>query len=854
MLFHGPLSFSALRHLPAIQRLGTWWHRQTPLRQDRYAVLAPLAAVVLFLATIIAAFGYLRLEEIDREQEAVRHDVEYTQQRLRLLLLERQEQLGRITQDISNQELDANQFRAQAQAIIRQSPEIQSLSWIDERKRLKSSVGSPGLGGNTALGTSKNSGSSLASTESASGFLLAKELLQPIYVQRKATADNPDLLQLHLPLTVRSRFAGVVLAEFSVDNLYRFGVPSEISARYAVSLIDAKGALLAGSSAPKRNPATRLLPWARHAVEYEVPVSPVGNGLLIRAQGYSTSQGLIGSGLFWLVCALSVMTAWMLIGNWRHSRKRMQTQQALIAETDFRRAMENSMPTGMRTLDLQGRITYVNPAFCQMTGWSEAELIGQSAPFPYWPEEDYAQLSSRLADQLNDLTTRGGFQIRIKRKDNTRFDARLYVSPLVDPHGVQKGWMTSITDITEPNRIRDQLSASYERFTTVLEALDASVSVAPIGTNELLFANKKYRLWFNDQPNTLASQATKLGLAPTLPDDAGLGLDSVDSLAGLPIEAIANSETASTEIFVPELDKWLEVRTRYLTWVDGRLAQMVIATDITQRRLGEEQAAAQAGRAQTASRLITMGEMASSVAHELNQPLTAINNYCNGMVSRIKAQQITETDLLSALEKTAKQAQRAGLIIQRIRAFVKRSEPNRTLSVVADMVEEAVELANIELRRSSVRLTHHVAESLQPLLVDPILIEQVLVNLLKNGAESIVHANRPVDQRRIELSVLPVQVEGKPVVEFTICDSGQGISPEVMGRLYEAFYTTKAEGLGIGLSLCRSIVESHQGRMKAENLYNGADITGCCFTFWIPQTEAVNETAHHPKQIDLVVG
>jgi C4-dicarboxylate-specific signal transduction histidine kinase len=183
------------------------------------------------------------------------------------------------------------------------------------------------------------------------------------------------------------------------------------------------------------------------------------------------------------------------------------------------------------------------------------------------------------------------------------------------------------------------------------------------------------------------------------------------------------------------MGKWLEVRTRYLSWVDGRLAQMVIATDITGRRLAEEQAASQIERAQTASRLITMGEMASSVAHELNQPLTAINNYCNGMVSRIKEKQITEEDLLIALEKTAKQAQRAGQIIQRIRSFVKRSEPNRTRSEIATMVAEAVELAEIELRKFNVRFNHYVAARLPALMVDPILIEQVLVNLLRNAAE-----------------------------------------------------------------------------------------------------------------------
>jgi PAS domain-containing protein len=132
-----------------------------------------------------------------------------------------------------------------------------------------------------------------------------------------------------------------------------------------------------------------LLPWATHVNEDEVPVSPVGNGLILRAQAWRTSLGVVGSGLFWLVCALSAMTAWMLIANWRHTRRRMHTQNALVAETTFRRAMENSMLTGMRALDMQGRITYVNPAFCQMTGWSEAELVGRTAPFPYWPEEDH---------------------------------------------------------------------------------------------------------------------------------------------------------------------------------------------------------------------------------------------------------------------------------------------------------------------------------------------------------------------------------------------------------------------------------------------------------------------------------
>jgi len=841
----------SLRELPALARLRQWWRRQSPYRQDRYAMLAPLAAVMLFLAAIVAAFGYLRLEEMEREQEAVRRDVEYVQQRLRLRLLERQEQLARLAQEISNWEIDSEHFRSRATSLLSQYPELQGLSWLDERKRIRASAGHPSVAQSLGHSPARGSTPTQKNSETESAFALAMELQQPIYLQRSASADGQPLLQLHIPLLNRTQFVGVVLAEYSLETLYRYGVPSEVSARYAVSLRDSSGSVLAGSSMPRRNRASQLLPWASHANEYEVAVSPVGNGLLLHAQAYRTSLGVIGSGLFWLVITLSAMTAWMLIANWRHTRRRMQTQQALVVETNFRRAMENSMPTGMRALDLQGRITYVNAAFCQMTGWSESELVGLTAPFPYWPEEDREMLAARLEDELSGRVTPGGFQVRVKRKDGSLFDARIYVSPLIDARGLQTGWMTSMTDITEPNRVREQLSASYERFTTVLEALDASVSVAPLGTDELLFANKMYRLWFQDQSSGHARLSNHAGMpAQVTSEDAR---DSVDALVGMPTSNLPDVETENAEIYVEELEKWLEVRTRYLTWVDGRLAQMVIATDITPRRLAEEQAAAQTERAQNASRLITMGEMASSVAHELNQPLTAINNYCNGMVSRIKAQQISEEDLLGALEKTARQAQRAGQIIQRIRAFVKRSEPNRTLSEVTVMVSEAAELAEIELRRHNVRLSYYMPD-IPPLRVDPILIEQVLVNLLKNAAESIVQAHRPPGSRRIELAVVRTTAEGRPVVEFSVTDTGRGIAPEVMARLYEAFHTTKAEGMGIGLSLCRSIIESHQGRIKAENLYNGPEVTGCRFSFWLPLDDTPQGTATLQNQTERISG
>ena len=817
-----------------------WWRSQSPRRQDRYALFAPLTAVILFLAAIFAAFTFLRYEEMQREQEGVRSDVEYTQQRIRLRVLERQEQSMQLANALYKGDIGPEELASLSNNVIKNFPEITSMAWISTDLKVKISSTSLNIDGYLQL----KAGDKLKNSISVSTFNLAKEIRQSVYSEPFSSQENINLqkgqlnsvnknevIQLYTPIYVRGEFTGVLMTEFDIEGLLRYSVPPEVSARNAISIVQADGKFIAGHEASKQKSILPQMPWSSAAYETTVPLTPFGNSLYIKASSYRTSQGLIGNGLIRLVAALSLLTAWMLIGTWRHTQRRLRAQEALMAETNFRRAMENSMLTGMRAMDLNGKITYVNAAFCQMTGWSESELVGGTPPFPYWPKEYVSSLSVLIHNELQGLTPSGGYQVKVQHKSGRIFDARLYVSPLVDAYGVQTGWMTSMTDITEPNRIRDQLSASHERFTTVLEALDASVSVTPLGSAELLFTNKLYRLWFNNESEGHLSLVHKAGMPNSQPDKGG---DEVDNLAGFPSEGLADASSEHAEIFVPALKKWLEVRARYLNWVDGRLAQMVIATDITARRQAQEQAKMQEERAQASSRLITMGEMASSVAHELNQPLTAITNYCKGMMSRITDHKIEESELLIALDKTAKQAQRAGQIIQRIRNFVKRSEPNQVLSDVVTTTMEAIELAEIELKRRRVRFTHYFGPKLPLLNLDRILIQQVLINLLKNAAESIDHAERDNSQRQVELNVNLVEIEGQKAVEFAVRDTGGGLAPQVLAHLFEAFFSTKTEGLGIGLNLCRSIVESHQGRMKAENLYNEDLLVGCCFSFWLP--------------------
>jgi PAS domain S-box-containing protein len=821
---------------------GRWWRRQSAARQDRFATLGPLVSVMLFLAAIILAFWYLRNEEFEREQESVKRDTEIAQTQIRLRLIENQEQLVRIAREIVTRAIDRDQFLAQASSFTRERPEITNIVWVNAARAPKASYSATSYPPDAGA-TSDDTPASLPTegTDSAAevAFVGARTQRQPVYSRPFIDAFGNSVFQVQVPLLERSAFAGSLIAEYSIEGLMRRNVPKEVSTRHAITLLDADDHVVASTVTPM--PGTKA---ARPSIVHQLPLAPAANGLVLRAQGYRTSIGLISNTLFWMVAALSVLTVWMLLGTWRHMGRRLQMQTALISETNFRRAMENSMLTGMRAMDMEGRITYVNPAFGAMTGFSEAELVGRKPPLPYWPPDRLEENGRLLLQELQGRSPAGGIEVKVMRKDGSLFDSRMYVSPLIDPKGAQTGWMTSMTNITEAKRIRDQLSASHERFTTVLEGLDAAVSVLAVQQGELLFANRSYRLWFGAESQ---GHALLAGAEAGTPYLAELD-DSVDNFGGLPTQELTEAGSDSREVYIEPLQKWFDVRARYLQWTDGRLTQMLIATDITARRSAEALAASQAEKAQVTSRLVTMGEMASSVAHELNQPLTAITNYCNGIVTRVNNNAIEKEDLIAALEKTSRQAQRAGQIIHRIRAFVKRSEPQRQPAHAFSIVEDAVELAGIELRRRNVAIHTYVAQRLPTLMVDPILIEQVVLNLLKNAAEAIDNAKLPPARRNIELRVVPRHTpEEGGVIEFSVTDMGPGLKEEVIARLYEAFFSTKVDGLGIGLSLCRSIIESHRGRIKAQNLYNGEAVVGCRFTFTLPVESPAAGLLTNPK-------
>jgi len=227
------------------------------------------------------------------------------------------------------------------------------------------------------------------------------------------------------------------------------------------------------------------------------------------------------------------------------------------------------------------------------------------------------------------------------------------------------------------------------------------------------------------------------------------------------------------------------------------------------------------------SRLTAMGEMASALAHELNQPLSAIANYLRGSRRLLDKGDPADLPRLSeALDKAADQALRAGEVIHRLRDFIGRGETERRIESISKLIEEASALALVGVKELGVRVTMQFEPSADLVVADRVQIQQVVINLLRNAIDAMR------ETRRGELKVRVAPRDGGFTV-VSVSDTGSGISEEVRGRLFQPFMTTKKEGMGVGLSICRTIVEAHGGAIWAEN--NAGE--GATFAFTLPLAE-----------------
>ena len=805
-------------------------------------VYTPLLAIVIFTAVMGVILGTLQLQEKTQQESSLFRELSFAKQRIQLRFLNNTELLISIGRDLAAS-TDQAKLRAtaldQAENLVLGNHEISQIIWLNENNARQWAM--PQSGGQPDW-YQKTEDGPLIHEALRKTIELSKLANRPAFSQfitLKIASDEPlakegrTVFWQVVPTRNGGEITGVLAALYTAQGVLDI-IPGELKSQYRFTLLTDNEKMLAISS-------DRDTPKRSFSNQTSLDIGVLSPNLVLRIDTFPPPTNLTFRMLIGVVLGLSVFVIWSLWSVLKQMQVRQEAEANLRTETNFRSAMENSTPVGIRAHDLEKRITYVNRAFCEMTGWSEKDLIGLKPPFPFWPEGRKDELTDKMNRAL-DLQTassmKGGIEGGVLRRDGSQIQTRTFIAPLINEKGSQTGWVTSLIDISEPRKIREELAASQERFVTVLEGLDASVSVISIETGELLFANRFYRERFGDNPKGHLDLAGGEIAHSTMQIIAE---ELQDGNPGIPPSSLYQ-ESESEDVQLTENGiKWYEVRCRFIPWVDGHLAQLLIATDITLRKVSDDLNRQQEERMQFTSRLTTMGEMASSLAHELNQPLSAISNYCMGVAKRLKAQSDPEMnkEILPALEKAAEQAVRAGTIIQRIRGFVKRSEPVRKSCSIGDIINDAVGLVEIEAHRHRLNITSHVDENLPNVDLDPILILQVLVNLLKNSLDSL----RDVYPLSSRWSAPPVKISADletstfpAMLRIQVTDAGAGIAESVTQRMFEPFFSTKADGMGMGLNICRSIIESHHGRLWAKNHMDPerTKLVGCTFTILIP--------------------
>lgn len=273
-----------------------------------------------------------------------------------------------------------------------------------------------------------------------------------------------------------------------------------------------------------------------------------------------------------------------------------------------------------------------------------------------------------------------------------------------------------------------------------------------------------------------------------------------------------------------ELEHRVERRTAELLEANQRLRD-----EIAERKRAEDKAQRHEAELAHLSRLSTLGELASGLSHELNQPLTAIANYARGALRRLTNADDQPEGVIQAIEHVVRQTERAGAIIRRMRQMVHKRDPKKAPVAVNALVIDMIELISPEARRHGVELTSRLAHDLPAFRVDGIQIEQVVLNLVRNAIDAACDAS---DHRR--QVIIETRLVDEQMIEIAVSDMGRGITPENMAHIFDPFFTTRPEGMGMGLTISRSIVTSHGGKLLAENCAGG----GACFRVLLPvQTE-----------------
>lgn len=639
--------------------------------RNRWALLWLLGLLVLLLATIVALVLYLQNFEAEEDERRRVADTQWIEQSVRFHFNRLEDDMAAVARRV----LGSGKPNAPDRAadvtgglLWSEVGVIRAHGWLPAGDRESRST--------IARMLKVDASAHPVNTESLAIMQdITRGLRRPAYagLMRQANGTPTDVIWLAVPVFERGTFIGDYLASLSLDAAVAGLVPGWFLKNHQLRLVDVQS--LSGGGLPAQN---------LHLANLNLQ----GADLALQVQPLKFQPAQVPR-MFFLVALLFLLG--MLASLYALRRdfgKRQRVEALLQAQIALRTAMENSVTIGLRAWALDGRILYVNQAFCRMVGFEARELLGQGAPLPYWPKEQTDELQTLHRHVIEQGTQDAGMEVQFQHRDGRLIDVLIHEAPLSATSGEQLGWMSSVLDISE-------------------------------------------------------------------------------------------------------------------------------------RKQAERMAARQQERLEASGRLVAMGEVASTLAHELNQPLGALSSFASGLMNRMRNGRITFEEMGPIVERMNQLSDKAGRIIQRVNDFARRHEMSRQR---LDLVAFTRRATHQWRAQGPVVLRVLLPQAPVWVEADAMLLEHAVHNVLSNAMHwSQLGGGSAI----VQLSV----ASDENFASIVVSDNGPGVSEEQKEHIFSAFFSATEDGMGMGLAICRSVVEAHHGRI---DVGRDEDLGGARFALWLP--------------------